>query len=283
MMRMERMTRAGEDQERDRQPGAPRAAVLLVGNELLTGKIRDENGYFLAGVLRRRGVSLVEMCTVPDDLDRIGEALIRLLKRAPTVFTSGGVGPTHDDVTLEAIARATGCPLEVDRELEELLRGHYGDDAPAEALAMANIPRGTRLRALPGWPVLRLDPDSARLGIEPNARIYMLPGIPALLRAKIRALEALPGELPRSEGWTLRTLRTTMDESSLAGPLRELLSVHPTVEIGSYPRWVEDEEGRRQMEVKLTFESESSDSAEAARDAMAAILGAEALLAREDR
>ncbi len=113
--------------EPPRDPSTPRAAILLIGNELLSGKIRDENGWFLSGVLRRRGIELVEIAVVPDDLARIGEALRRLLDRAGLVFTSGGVGPTHDDVTLAAIAAALERPLERNEEMAETLRAHSGD------------------------------------------------------------------------------------------------------------------------------------------------------------
>ena len=99
-----------------------RAAVLLIGDELLTGKVRDENGFALAQLLRRRGIRLVEICTIGDELDEIGAALLRLCRRADFVFTSGGVGPTHDDRTLAAIARATARPLVRTAEMEGQLR-----------------------------------------------------------------------------------------------------------------------------------------------------------------
>ncbi|MCA9701873.1 MAG: competence/damage-inducible protein A, partial [Myxococcales bacterium] len=100
----------------------PTAAVLLIGNELLSGKIRDENGWFLSQVCRRRGLELREIAVVPDEIETIGAALLRLLEQTPLVFTSGGVGPTHDDRTLEAIAAATGRPLRRHPEIEAELR-----------------------------------------------------------------------------------------------------------------------------------------------------------------
>jgi molybdenum cofactor synthesis domain-containing protein len=222
-----------------------RAAVLLIGDELLSGKVRDENGFALAQWLRRRGIRLVEICTVGDDLDEIGAALLRLCPRADLVFTSGGVGPTHDDRTLEAIARATKRPLVRNAEMEAQLRLYYGERINDAALRMSDLPEGTLLRAMPGWPVLRLDLD---------ARVYILPGVPGLLRAKLEHLEAIEGELPSGEGWHLEVLHTSLDESKLAALLDAVVAEFPEVEIGSYPRWSRTAEGRIQMHVRVTFE-----------------------------
>lgn len=256
----------------------PRAAILLVGNELLTGKIRDENGWFLAGFLRRRGIELVEVATVRDDVDVIARALTRLWSLAPIVFTSGGVGPTHDDVTLEGVARAVERPLRRHPQMEAILRGHYGERSIETALRMADLPEGTELRAAHGWPVMRVPmPGHAGWGDEPSTagRIYVLPGIPALLRAKVEGLGALPDELPTSAGWRLETLTTDLDESHFAPHLDAVVAAFPTVEIGSYPRWDKDAEGRALMRVKVTFEGagDAADDVPRARLALADRLG----------
>jgi molybdenum cofactor synthesis domain-containing protein len=230
-------------------PDAPTAAVLLIGDELLSGKVRDENGHFLARLLRRRGIRLLEMAVVGDRTADIGNALLRLCERADLVFTSGGVGPTHDDVTLAAIAECTGRPLTRDARMEAQLRQHYGERISDAALRMADLPRGTQLRAEQVWPVLRLDLDA------PSARVYILPGVPGLLRAKLEHLEELEGELPRGEGWHLALLHTTLDESKLAPHLNALLDAFGEVEIGSYPRWERDADGRIRYHVRVTFEA----------------------------
>lgn len=273
------MTPPSADPSRD--PPVPRAAVLLIGNELLSGKIRDENGWFLSGVLRRRGIELVEIAVVPDHLQRIGEALRRLLDRAPMVFTSGGVGPTHDDVTLTAIAAALDRPLERNEEMEATLRAHYGDRITAAALSMSDLPRGTQLRAMPGWPVLRLDvPERAGDPDGPVPRVYILPGIPDLLKAKINALESIEGELPSSSAWQLTVLETDLDESRLAAPLDEIVARFPEVDIGSYPRWEPDGAGRLRVRVRVTFEANGSHGprAELAKAALADAVGSEHVL-----
>jgi len=267
----------GADAARADVPNAavPLAAVLLIGDELLTGKVRDENGFVLAKLLRRRGIRLVEICTVGDTLEEIGAALLRLCERADLVFTSGGVGPTHDDRTLEAIARATGRPLVRNAEMEAQLRLYYGARITDAALRMSDLPEGTALRAMPGWPVLRLD--------LAQARVYILPGVPGLLRAKLEHLEAIDGELPMLEGWHVQLLHTSLDESKLAGLLDAVVAAFPGVEIGSYPRWSRTEDGRIHMHVRVTFEGPrgAAERIEAACERLRATLPPGTLLEHE--
>jgi len=254
----------------------PTAAVLLIGNELLSGKVRDENGYFLAKTLRRRGIRLVESCTVPDEMEAIGRALLRLVASVEFVFTSGGVGPTHDDVTLTAIAHATERPLRRSSEMEAIVRAHFGASITPAALHMADVPEGTSLRALPGWPVLRLDlPVSGPPRLAHDARVYILPGLPDLLRAKVDALEALPDELPSSAGWSHVVLHTRQDEAHITANLNLIVAAFPHVEIGSYPSWVADERGRLTCHVRIIFEAplEHAGHANSARAALAELIG----------
>lgn len=268
-------------------PARPTAAILLIGNELLSGKVRDENGWYLSQVCRRRGLALREIAVVPDELAAIGDALVRLLRSAPLVFTSGGVGPTHDDRTIEAIALATGRPIVRNPQMEAILREHYRERIAEHALRMADVPEGTLLRALPGWPVMRLDLTSGSplgQGHEPldhEGRVYILPGIPALLRAKIEALEQLPDELPLPHEWSLVELHTKLEESSLARSLDAVVGEFPDVEIGSYPRWDPDERGRLRVEVKVTFEAHDRERAAAARDALASRLDPATVVVRD--
>jgi molybdenum cofactor synthesis domain-containing protein len=261
----------------DASPARPQAAILLIGNELLSGKIRDENGWYLTQVCRRRGIAVREISVVPDELDAIGDTLMRLLGMVPLVFTSGGVGPTHDDLTMEAIALATGRPIVRDAQMESILRQHYAERSTEMALRMADVPEGTKLRALPGWPVMRLDLAAGerhreRPALPHDARIYILPGIPALLRAKVDTLETLADELPVVHDWALVALHTRLEESRLAEPLDAVVAEFADVEIGSYPRWDADGEGRLRVRVKVTFEAGSEARATEARDALAARL-----------
>ncbi|KIG12448.1 Molybdopterin binding motif protein [Enhygromyxa salina] len=263
-----------------------KAAILLIGNELLSGKIRDENGWYLTQVCRRRGLAVREIAVVPDEHEAIGAALLRLVHGVPLVFTSGGVGPTHDDVTMEAIARATNRELVRDPQMDALLRDHYQERATETALRMADVPAGTKLRALPGWPVMRLDlARGERFEPHPplphDARLYILPGIPPLLRAKIESLEGLEDELPRARDWVLVALHTSRDESQLAPSLDAVVAAFPDIEIGSYPRWDPDETGRLRVRVKVTFEGADPARTQAACDALTQALDPADLL--EDR
>jgi len=240
------------------------AAVLLIGDELLSGKIRDANGHFLAQVLRRRGMTLIEIRTVGDAPEDIGRGLLDLAARASFVFTSGGVGPTHDDRTLEAIAAATGRPLVRHPEMAAELAQHYGDRATEAAMSMADLPEGTTLCAGPGWPVLRLDLD------DPACRVYILPGVPPLLRAKIERLEATDGELPQAGGWHLAEVQTSLEEHRLAPVLDAVLEEFPRIQVGSYPRWTRQEDGRIRLRVRVTLEGpvDVASDVEAAREAL---------------
>ena len=256
-------------------PPRPTACVLLIGNELLSGKIRDSNGYFLTRWLRRQGIQLREIAIVADDIHEIGAALLRLVARAPLVFTSGGVGPTHDDCTLAAVAHATGRAMIRNVDMEQALRRHYGDRTTAAVLSMADLPAGTVPCALPGWPVLRLD-----LEVPAPARVYMLPGVPELLQAKLERLETLPGELPRMPPWALSHLDVECEEGSLADLINRVVAAFPMVEIGSYPRWQPDEQGQLRPRVHITFEAPQEHRAKVdeARAALRAELPAAVIL-----
>ncbi len=234
----------------------PCAAILLVGDELLSAKIRDENAWFIVQVMRRCGVKVREIRTVPDEEEVIADAVRSLGQRAPLLFTSGGVGPTHDDVTLGAVARGTDRPLQRHAGMEAILRGHYADRITPDALRMADLPSGTTLAGDSTWPIMRLDvpPPWSPHGTT----IYILPGIPTLLRAKVETLESIPGALPRGDVWTLATVETTHAESTIAAGLRAIAEAFPTVAIGSYPRWLSDEAGRLRVRVRITVEAPSA-------------------------
>ena len=244
----------------------PRAAVLLVGDELLSGKIRDENGWFLTQVLRRRGIKLVEIRVVSDGIDTIATAARQLLDLAPLLFTSGGVGPTHDDVTLAAVARATDRPLARHAAMETILRGHYGDEISPDALRMADLPEGTILAGDTGWPIMQLDVTHA----DRPSRLFILPGIPTLLKRKVELLESIPDALPLGDAWHVETVETDRAESDIAPALRDALDQFPEVTIGSYPRWTPDARGRLQVRVRVTIEAPGAHEAH--------VRGAKALL-----
>src|SRR5512145_2125350 len=137
----------------------PTAVLVVVGNEVLSAQVPDENGPWAARRLRELGVRLLAIHTVPDRIDDVVDAVDRARRRADWVFTSGGVGPTHDDVTVAAVARALGRPVVRSAKLAEVIgalhREHHGGAEPPEAaLRMADVPEGTRLLGGKPWPTL---------------------------------------------------------------------------------------------------------------------------------
>ena len=213
----------------------PSAAAVIIGNEILTGKFADENGPFLIRRLRALGTDLVRLVTIPDTLDVIAGEVRACSSACDFVFTTGGVGPTHDDVTLEGIALAFGRPLVVADRLVDLMK-RYEIEVNDMTLRMAQVPEGTVLVDSPGssYPVLRCE------------NVWIFPGVPRLMQSKFEALA------PTFAGQAVHTdrLYVTAWESDIAADLASVASAHDTVEIGSYPRY-----GEGDYNVIVTLES----------------------------
>lgn len=220
-------------------------ALVVVGNEVLSGKVQDSNAYFAARQLRRVGVALNRIAVVPDDVAAIAEEVRLCALRFDVVLTSGGVGPTHDDVTMEGVAAAFGRKLVVHPDLERLIRDHFSDRLEAAGLKMAVVPEGAILNAGGDirFPTIQVD------------NVYVLPGIPQLFEAK---LAALLGRFA-TDPYYIRTIYTSAREGAIAGWLNECLAHYPHLLLGSYPR-IGDPEYR----VKLTLESKDRDYLERA-------------------
>ena len=231
------------------------AAVVIVGSEVLSAKVQDENGPYLARRLHELGVELTAVHVVPDRTDAVVEALLAARRRAGWVFTCGGVGPTHDDLTLPAVARALGVPLRRHAGMERVLREmharhHRGAALPEVALRMADLPEGTQLLGDPEFPTLVV------------SRVVMLPGVPSFMRQQFERVAHLLGGTP----YHLVCLYFSWGEDRLALPLAAVAEAHPEVEIGSYPRF-----DRADHRVRVTVEGRSP---EAVRGATLAILSA---------
>ena len=234
----------------------PRAALVVVGTEVLSAKVRDENGPFVAERLRDLGVRLAAVVTVPDDLELVAEAVDRERRRVDWLFTSGGVGPTHDDVTIPAVARALGLRIARLPTLEAALReGHRRwlgvEEVPPAVLRMADVPEGTRLAGDPGYPVLVVD------------NVVMLPGVPRFFRLQF---EAFARELGVAAPFRLASAYLALREDEFAASLDEVARAYPDVEIGSYPRF----DAGADHAVRVTFESKDEARVERARDAFLA-------------
>lgn len=213
----------------------PSAAALVIGNELLTGKIREANVEVLARELFALGIGLRRVVFCADEIAAIAGEVEQLRARYDWVFTSGGVGPTHDDVTIEAVASALNRPLARSAELEALLREYFGARTNGEHLRMADVPAGARLLTAPGarWPLLLVE------------NVFVLPGLPEVFRYKMPILrQHLAGGRP----WISRAFAVEADEGEIAAPLRRVADSFPAVRIGSYPRGLEPR-------LTLTFDS----------------------------
>ncbi len=216
------------------------AAALVIGNELLSGKVRDANVVELATLLRRLGVDLRRVLMVPDERELIA-AEVRALARDHTfVFTSGGVGPTHDDVTVAAVADAFGLAVAPHPDLEGLLREHYRDRLTEGHLAMARAPEGARMLQAPEvrWPVTVVQ------------NVWVLPGVPEIFRMKLAVVEA---HLGVDRPYVSRAAYTNLDEGTLKPLLDGVVAEHPEVAVGSYPTWSDPS-----YRTKLTFDGKDS-------------------------
>ncbi|MGH9936180.1 MAG: molybdopterin-binding protein, partial [Blastocatellia bacterium] len=123
----------------------PTAAIIVIGDEILSGKTEDQNARLLIGELRELGVALRRIVIIPDDVEEVAKAARDLSSRFDYVFTSGGVGPTHDDVTLAGVARAFDAPLIRHPNLEARLKTYFGADVDESRLRMADVPEGAEL------------------------------------------------------------------------------------------------------------------------------------------
>src|SRR3954454_769827 len=156
----------------------PTAGIILIGDEILSGKIVDENARFLTAELRELGEPLLRVVIIPDVLDEIAVTVRDFAGRFDHVFTSGGVGPTHDDLTMDGVAMAFGEKVIRHPELERLLRGYYGERLEERNLRMADVPARAHLghgdqRA---WPVIA------------RGNVYILPGVPEIFRRKFKSI-----------------------------------------------------------------------------------------------
>jgi len=196
--------------------------VIVIGNEILSGKFADENGPFFIKRLRELGVDLERICVVADVQEEIAREVRYCSENHDLVFTSGGVGPTHDDITLQSIAAAFDLPLVLFDELEAILLTRWPDGPPEPAMRMARLPEGSELL----W-----DGD-LRFPIVRIRNVHILPGVPFLLQAKFEAAAS------RWTGEPLKhsRLHVNQREVTIADTLSAAQKRWEQVSIGSYPR-----------------------------------------------
>lgn len=201
------------------------AAMLVIGDEILSGRTKDVNINYIATELTAVGIRLSEVRVVADDEAAIIAAVNSLRQSVDYVFSSGGIGPTHDDITADCVAKAFGWPLEINSEARALLLAGYGGDPAAlteSRLRMARIPVGASL-------------ITNELSWAPGfvcENVHVMAGVPSIFRAMVA--EVMP-TLRKGAVMQSVTVRVDRGESVIAAPLAEIQSRYPEVSIGSYP------------------------------------------------
>jgi FAD synthetase len=229
------------------------AAIIVIGNEILSGKVADTNAAFLTQELRSLGVSVRRILVVPDETEAIAEAIHMFQPAFDVLFTSGGVGPTHDDVTIAGVARGLGRRVIRHAELEQKIREFSGNRINDARLKMAEVPEGAELivEGRLSFPILRVE------------NIYILPGIPELFREKFLAMRSRFAAAP----YFLRAVYMRAAESMIARHLNETLEAFPLLQLGSYPRLSDPE-----YQVRVTLESKDQEYVNRAFDHLMAQL-----------
>ncbi len=221
--------------------------MVVIGNEILSGKVVDSNSGLLARELRELGVSLDRVVVIPDDTGTIADTVARYSAEFDVVFTSGGVGPTHDDITIGAVAGAFDREVVIHPELRQLIDGWIDGDLTPAHLKMAEVPAGAELVA----------DEHFRFPTVMIENVYVLPGIPEIFKAKVAGLR----DRLRGQPWYLRQVYVSSDEAAIAPSLDATLEAFSELLLGSYPRL-----DRSEYSVKLTLESRDEQYVDAALD-----------------
>ncbi len=220
-------------------------AIAVIGDEVLSGHIEDTNTRFLAKKLFDLGAELKLVVTLPDELETIIGCVNDLKGRFDFVITTGGIGPTPDDKTREAISRVFGAPLELHPTAEEVIRSYYGERTTEERLALGYVPRGAEVLLTPG----------TRIPFFSMENVFVLPGIPILVQSMFPVIaEKFRGEPIHTAEFTTRK-----GESQFARIMTEAEKLFPEVSIGSYPRI-----DKIPFTVRLLFKSRSKEEVERA-------------------
>ena len=203
------------------------AALCVIGDEILSGRTQDKNIAQLATWLNDQGIELAEVRVVPDQEERIVEAVNALRARYDYCFTTGGIGPTHDDITVDSIAAAFGVGVVVHPEAKRMLEDYYRDRADGLKLTEARL----RMARVPEGAELIVNASSGAPGVK-MGNVYILAGVPWIAGAM---MEALTGKLEGGVPVTSVTVGARAPESDVADLLRQTQDEHPGVSIGSYP------------------------------------------------
>jgi molybdenum cofactor synthesis domain-containing protein len=221
------------------------AGIVLIGNELLSGKVVDANAAYLCRQFRELGVEVRKVSVIPDEVDVIAREVRDFRASYSWVFTSGGVGPTHDDVTIEGIARGLGVRVVRHPELVARLTDVFRERLNDARLKMAEVPEGAELLAM----------DSLVVPVLAIANVFVFPGVPEIFRQKFEAIK----ERFREQPFLLRSVYVRIGEGTLAEHLNAMLREFPALLCGSYPEFSNPE-----YKVRVTLESKEPDYLERA-------------------
>ena len=239
------------------------AAALIIGNEILSGKIADTNTVFLARGLFELGIELRRVVVCGDDVDTIARELDALRATHDLVFTSGGVGPTHDDVTIEGVAAAFDRPVVRSAAVEKVIRHYYGDRATDAHFRMANMPEGGEMlrSAEAPWPTVVIE------------NVYVLPGVPEIFELKFADLRK---RLDKGHEFHSQAVYTQSGEGEIASLLERIAGAFPGVMVGSYVKWRAED-----YRTKVTFDSDDPGAIAKAADMLIEELDAALFVRRE--
>jgi molybdenum cofactor synthesis domain-containing protein len=231
------------------------AGIIVIGNEILSGKTRDENSPYLTYELRSLGVDVRKISVIPDELELISGEVREFSNSFDYVFTTGGVGPTHDDLTMNGVAGAFGRRIVRNPDLEASLRHFYSPELIDGNLRMADIPEGSRLVGVQGlwFPVVSVE------------NVFIFPGVPEILQRKFQRIK----ETFREPPFHLREIFLKADEGQIAAALHRLLADFPDLLLGSYPYF-----DNPVYSIKLTLESKDAIYVESAYTQLLASLAA---------
>jgi molybdenum cofactor synthesis domain-containing protein len=233
------------------------AALVVIGDEILSGRTQDKNIAQVAGWLQVQGIRLIEVRVVPDVEDAIAGAVNALRAAHDYLFTTGGIGPTHDDITVDAIAKAFDVPVVVHTEARRILEAYYATRGGITdtRLRMARVPQGADLipNRMSGAPGIKI------------GNVHIMAGVPHICA---QMLDALTGTLEGGAPLISETIGCWVAESEVADLLREVEKAHPQCQIGSYPFF-------REGKVGANFVIRSTDAEElgSCADTLAEALG----------
>ncbi len=239
------------------------AAALIIGNEILSGKIADTNTTFLARVLFELGIELRRVVVCPDEVDAISKDLGELRATHDLVFTSGGVGPTHDDVTIEGVAASFDRPVVRSVAVQNMIRHYYGDRATEAHLRMANMPEGAEMirSSEAPWPTVVIE------------NVFVLPGVPEIFELKLADLRK---RLDQGYEFHSQAIYTLSGEGEIASLLERIAEAFPGVMVGSYVKWKAED-----YRTKVTFDGSDPNIVAKAADMLVEELDPKLFVRRE--